>query len=91
MAAETRIKLTKLISKLPAETVDSLYGMVCAMFMEHLINERPCCPACNGNAVVRNGHKCGKQEYRCKSCGKTFVSTTNTLMAGSHQPHENWE
>lgn len=54
MAAETRIKLTNIIAKLPEE------------------------------AVVRNGHKCDKQEYRCKDCEKTFVSTTNTLMANSH-------
>ena len=41
--------------------------------------------------VVRNGHRCGEQEYRCKDCGKTFVSTTNTLMVNSHQPCESWE
>lgn len=91
MATETRIKLANLISKLPAEAVDSLYEIACTMSAGHLPDEKPCCPGCNSSAVVRNGHKCGKQEYLCKSCGKTFVSTTNTLMANSHQPREVWE
>ncbi len=91
MATETRIKLANLISKLPAEAVDSLYEITCTMFAGHLLDEKPCCPGCNSRAIVRNGHKCGKQEYLCKSCGKTFVSTTNTLMANSHQPREVWE
>lgn len=91
MAVETRIKLTNLISKLPEEAVDSLYEIICPMFAEYSVPEKPCCPHCGRNSVVRNGHKCGKQEYLCKSCGKTFVSTTNTLMSGSHQPREIWE
>lgn len=91
MPAKTRIKLTNIIAKLPEEAVDSLYETACRMFEDYPNDERPCCPYCNGNAIVRNGHKCGKQEYRCKTCGKTFVSTTNTLMANSHQPREIWE
>ena len=91
MAAETRIKLTSIIAKLPEEAVDSLYETVFKTYEKHLDGDKPCCPFCGGKAVVRNGHKCGKQEYRCKDCGKTFVSTTNTLMANSHQPREVWE
>ena len=91
MAAETRIKLTNIITKLSEEAIDSLYETACKMYEDHPDSEKPCCPFCNGKAVVRNGHKCGKQEYRCKDCGKTFVSTTNTLMANSHQPREVWE
>ena len=91
MAAETRIKLTNIIAKLPEEAVDSLYETVFKTYEKHLDGDKPCCPFCGGKAVVRNGHKCGKQEYRCKDCGKTFVSTTNTLMANSHQPREVWE
>lgn len=91
MALETRIKLTNLISKLPEEAIDSLYKIICPMFAEYFVPEKPCCPHCGENSVVRNGHKCGKQEYLCKRCGKTFVSTTNTLMSGSHQLREIWE
>lgn len=91
MAVKTCIKLTNIIAKLPEEAVDYLYETACRMFEDYPDNERPCCPYCNGNAIVRNGHKCGKQEYRFKTCGKTFVSTTNTLMANSHQPRAIWE
>ena len=91
MAAETRIKLANIITRLPEEAVDSLYETACKMFENHPDDEKPCCPFCGGKAIVRNGHKCGKQEYLCKDCWKTFVSTTNTLMANSHQPREIWE
>jgi len=91
MAAETRIKLANIITRLPEEAVDSLYETACKMFENHPDDEKPCCPFCGGKAIVRNGHKCGKQEYLCKDCRKTFVSTTNTLMANSHQPREIWE
>ena len=91
MAAETQIKLTNIISKLPEEAVEFLYESACKMYEDHPDGEKPCCPLCNSKAVVRNGHKCGKQEYRCKDCGKTFVSPTNTLMANSHQSREVWE
>ena len=91
MIAETRVKLTRIIAKLPEEAVDSLYETACRLCESHADDEKPDCPYCNSKAVVRNGHKCGKQEYRCKDCGKTFVSTTNTLLANSHQPRAIWE
>lgn len=90
MTTKTRIKLTNIIAKLSEEAIDSLYETDCKMMEGYADDERPCCPYCNGKAVVRNGHKCDKQEYRCKACGKTFVSTTNTLIANSHQPREVW-
>lgn len=91
MATNTLIKLANLISKLPDEDLNTLYEMVCSFFAGHLSTNNPNCPYCNCNHIVKNGHKCGKQEYFCKDCGKTFVSTTNTLMAYSHQPREVWE
>ena len=91
MTAEKRVKLANIIAKLPEKEVDSLYETACRLYESHANDEKPGCPYCHSKAVVRNGHKCGKQEYRCKDCGKTFVSTTNTLMANSHQPRATWE
>ena len=91
MTAEKRVKLANIIAKLPEEEADSLYETACRLYESQANDEKPGCPYCHSKAVVRNGHKCGKQEYRCKDCGKTFVSTTNTLMANSHQPRETWE
>ncbi len=40
--------------------------------------ERPAaCPACGGAALVRSGHACGRQRWRCKGpgCGRQFTRT----------------
>jgi hypothetical protein len=41
--------------------------------------------------VIKYGKKGGKQRFQCKSCSKTFIMTTNTIMAESHQPVCVWE
>ena len=39
--------------------------------------ERPAaCPACSGAALIRSGHACGRQRWRCKGCGRQFTRTT---------------
>lgn len=91
MGIENRIKLENLISKLSSDEIDSLYEFALPLYSKRMGDKNPYCPLCQGAKIVKNGHKCGKQEYLCKSCGKTFVSTTNTVMANSHQPREIWE
>ena len=49
------------------------------------------CPYCGGKHIVRNGKKCGKQRFLCRSCGKTFVTTTHTLLSMSHSPAAIWK
>ena len=50
------------------------------------------CPVCHSNAaVVKNGHKHGKQAFLCRKCGKSFVTTSNTLLSGSHYGIEVWK
>ena len=34
------------------------------------------CPACGGGHVIRSGHACGRQRWRCKGCGWQFTRTT---------------
>ena len=34
------------------------------------------CPACDGTALIRSGHACGRQRWRCKGCGRQFTRTT---------------
>ena len=49
------------------------------------------CPVCHTNGyVVKNGHKHGKQAFLCRACGKSFVTTSNTLLSGSHYSSEVW-
>src|SRR5829696_10318064 len=42
-----------------------------------VMTERPgTCPACGGTALIRSGHACGRQRWRCKGCGRQFTRTT---------------
>jgi len=38
--------------------------------------DRPvACPACGGAVLIRSGHACGRQRWRCKSCSRQFTRT----------------
>lgn len=39
------------------------------------MSDQPICPSCQSQEVKRNGHiHNGKQNYRCKDCGRQFVA-----------------
>jgi len=55
----------------------------------------PDCPHCKAKAslgfVVKSGFKSnGAQRYRCKTCGKYFVSTTGTAFARTRKSPDTW-
>ncbi len=52
---------------------------------------RPDCPYCSSNRIIKYGHKDGKQRFLCKDCQKTYMLTTNTLIAGSHFSRSVWK
>lgn len=83
-------RLIDCIKKLSDAAVDRLLtlalGMVDAESVPITI-----CPYCGGSHIVRNGKKCGKQRFLCRSCGRTFVTTTHTIMSGSHSPASVWK
>ena len=33
-------------------------------------------PACGGSELIKSGHACGRQRWRCKGCGRQFTRTT---------------
>lgn len=72
------------INLLSEEEILSLLDVTSLMTSKTDLEFRPECPHCASSAVIRYGHKCGKQRFFCKSCGKTFVSTTHTIMENSH-------
>lgn len=44
------------------------------MDAKRLQNRLPDCPRCSGQDIWRNGQsRAGKQQWRCKSCGRIFV------------------
>jgi transposase-like protein len=50
------------------------------------------CPICNSKHIVRFGHRAdGTQRYKCKDCGKTFVSTSNSIVSGSRISLSVWK
>lgn len=53
-------------------------------------SDRPDCPYCNNDHVIKYGHKNRKQRFLCKDCMQTFMHTTNTLMANSHFSASVW-
>lgn len=40
------------------------------------MSEHPtACPVCDGAALIKSGHACGRQRWRCKNCGRQFTRT----------------
>ncbi len=52
--------------------------------------EKPDCPYCGGTRVIKYGHRKGKQRLLCHDCERTFMHSTNTLMACSHYNQSVW-
>ena len=49
------------------------------------------CPLCGDSHIVRNGHrKDGTQKFVCRSCGKAFGITTNSITSGSKKDLDVW-
>jgi len=78
------------INLLSEQEVISLMDAVTLMAGKDTLDKKPDCPYCGSHAIIRYGHKCGKQRFFCKSCGKTFVPTTHTIMSNSHFPEKIW-
>lgn len=82
--------LIHLLDLLSEENILSLLDAAVLMTEKNVPKEKPDCPYCGSSTVIRYGHKCGKQRFFCKSCEKTFVPTTHTIMSNSHFPAEVW-
>src|SRR4051812_7048966 len=54
------------------------------------MSERPeACPACRGTVLIRSGHACGRQRWKCKGpgCGRQFTRTTPRGTPGEVKRH----
>ena len=58
---------------------------------EQAAAERIPCPHCGSHDIILYGSKHGKQRYFCKECGKTYVSTTGTVLSMSHFGMDVWQ
>ena len=60
--------------------------LICKRF-----ENRETCPLCGDARIVRNGHrKDGTQKFICRSCGRTFGITTNSITSGSKKELDVW-
>ena len=85
-------RLISYINKLTEDEISSLLDDAVALMMkakEPAIKSP--CPYCSSAKVICYGHACRKQRFLCKNCGRTFVPTTNTIMANSHFPISVWK
>lgn len=57
----------------------------------HPLQDRCCCPHCQGINVVKNGHKDNIQRFKCKDCGKTFTFSNNTILFSTKKDLETWK
>lgn len=88
----TRLEeLTKCIKKLSADAVSTLLDAVKILLASENTTGIPDCPHCSSTRAIRYGHKCGKQRFLCKQCGRTFVTTTHTIMSQSHFSEAVWQ
>lgn len=83
-------QLIACIEKLSSAAVDMLLSL--ALHMVDTESVSVCiCPYCGCSHIVRNGKKCNKQRFLCKSCKRTFVTTTHTILSMSHFPTSVWK
>jgi transposase-like protein len=85
-------KLIDLVKKIPKNKISGTIEYIENILKENQdITPSSHCPHCGGETIVRNGHKSGKQSYLCRTCGKSFVETTNTALEFSHYGESVWE
>lgn len=84
-------ELTKCIKKLSTDAVNTLLDAAKILLASENTTRIPDCPYCGSTKIIRYGHKCGKQRFLCKQCGRTFVTTTHTIMSQSHSSEAVWQ
>lgn len=67
----TMKKLLECISNLTEEKLNLLLEFVLQLLPTD--EERPCCPHCGDDYVIKYGKKDGKQRFQCKNCHKAFM------------------
>lgn len=70
--------------------IEQIEALLLAYLEPHLGDDQPgcvmkvmICPHCRSPQVLKNGHRRGKQCYRCKDCGKQFVAGGRSYFSRS--------
>lgn len=68
-----------LISRIPQlseDEISSVLNAVTLILKAKELTPKPDCPYCESPAVIRYGHKYKNQRFLCKTCVRTFVTTS---------------
>jgi transposase-like protein len=87
-------EIIALVKELPERYWDEAFGKIKEVKEKADAEEeadRKSCPKCGSEEVVRNGHKCRKQAYLCRGCGKSFVQTTDSALENSRCGEAVWK
>ena len=98
MKKETNI-LTKLIGNLDSQELKALSDQILSLLKStenephtDRVEKVECCRKCAGTNIVKFGKDSnGKQRYKCRACGCTFVSTSFSVISHSHCSFDVWE
>lgn len=71
-------------------TLNSLSNNLPKDCRESRFSKGEICPHCNSDKIIKNGKLCGKQRYKCKTCGKTFNDFTKSALSYTKLPLETW-
>lgn len=72
------------------ELVDALKRMI-AKEMARQAGPVEACPLCGCEHVVRKGKGASGQRWLCRGCGRTFSSSTKSVLGQSKLPVETWQ
>ena len=90
----TLAEAIEILKQLPEKYVEKALEAIREVKSEHEKEEKhtiPPCPNCKSEKIVKNGKKCRKQAFLCRTCGKSFVETSNTTLFNSHSDEAVWK
>lgn len=90
----TLAEAIEILKQLPEKYVEKALQSIREVKSEHEKEKKhtnPPCPNCKSDKIVKNGKKCRKQAFLCRTCGKSFVETSNTTLFNSHSGGAVWK
>jgi transposase-like protein len=93
----TAEEIAKMLGKLSSDDKKTLFEMIQNevsedLSVDKLFSNGIICPVCGCvEGIVKNGKRTGTQRYFCKSCRKSFVANTNTILERTHKPIFVWK
>lgn len=91
--SNTLAEAIEILKQLPERYVEKALQSIHEIKIEHekeKIETIPSCPKCKSEEIVKNGKKRSKQAFLCRTCGKSFIETSETTLCNSHSGEAVW-